>query len=118
MNSFVNPCAVMFAIAAEACSPSFAARESQPVRLKVALELVERELREVAPVALSDANPGLDPGGTLGNEIVKAQCKNHSANPVIAVLNGPFTLALQGAISLAGSGGFTVSAAPPFSGSM
>jgi hypothetical protein len=85
--------------------------ESNPVPIKVALEVVERDLKDAAPVKLGDidlAQGKIDIAGAM----TTAQCADHSANPLMPVISGPMSLALQGSISKASGGSATVAAAP------
>jgi hypothetical protein len=95
---------------------------SKPVPLNEALAIVENDLRASAPVALSDL------GGVrkdkISQGIFTAQCASRrtdpqtgavipgsgTPNPLIPVITGPVSIALQGSIQRAGA--FTGTASP------
>jgi len=86
---------------------------SDPVPLKTALAVLERDLQETAPVALTDLD-GTAPGGAekIKEAIFLAQCLSKSPNPLVPVLNGPISVAVQGSISQAGGGTGTIGVTP------
>lgn len=82
---------------------------SNPVPLSVALATTERDLRASSPVALSDL--GTTREGSIVAAIQAAQCiPPRSANPLVPVITGPVSLAMQGSIQA--QGGVTGSATP------
>jgi hypothetical protein len=82
---------------------------SNPVPLSVALATTERDLRATSPVALSDL--GTTREGSIVAAIQAAQCiPPQSANPLVPVITGPVSLAMQGSIQA--QGGVTGSATP------
>ena len=82
---------------------------SNPVPLSVALATTERDLRATSPVALSDM--GTSREGSIVAAIQAAQCiPPRSANPLVPVITGPVSLAMQGSIQT--QTGLTGSATP------
>jgi hypothetical protein len=78
---------------------------SQPVPIKDAMAIVERDLNDASPVALADVGTGRE--DVIKVAIRTAQCVQRTANPFVPVITGPVSLALQGSIqnqgALAGS---------------
>jgi hypothetical protein len=82
---------------------------SNPVPLSVALATTERDLRATSPVALSDLGTTREESITAA--IQAAQCiPPRSPNPLVPVITGPVSLAMQGSIQA--QGGVTGSATP------
>jgi hypothetical protein len=86
------------------------AKASRPVPLNLALATVERDLRDATPVTLSDL--GSERRDKVYNVIFYAQCANGTPNPLIPVITGPVSLALQGSIQQAGAATGTASMTP------
>lgn len=107
-NAFVVACFM-----GGCCKPDLT-RASAPIPLKDALGIVEKDLREAAPVTLSDADEA-ERSTRLLNAVALEQCRQETANPLIPVVNGPINLQLQGQIQVGGNVGFTVSATPSVS---
>lgn len=85
---------------------------SAPVPLASALAITERDLRASSPVALSDLGTARE--DAIANAIKAAQCaKPQTPNPLVPVITGPVSLALQGSIQT--QGGINGSATPSIS---
>jgi len=103
-------CTLIFACTFYSTSCAWEAKASRPVPLKLALEIVERDLRDATPVTLSDL--GSERRDKVYDVIFYAQCASQTPNPLIPVVTGPISLALQGSIQQAGALAGTASMTP------
>jgi hypothetical protein len=95
----------------EACVVHFAPAESNPVPLKDALLVLDRDLRATSPARLGDVE---DPKGKLAiiAAMETARCADNSPNPLEPIITGAIAVALQGSITKASGGTGTISTAP------
>jgi hypothetical protein len=77
---------------------------SKTIPLKDALSIVETEVRETYPVALSDIGTASD--DKIRSALLQAQCFDNSPNPFVPVITGAISIGIQG--SLQQQGGATV----------
>lgn len=95
------------------------AKESATPSLADALQAVENNVRQASLVTLSDfywnAPPVVrDEANTdLHKDVQEAQCLQKVANPLLPVISGAYSVALQGAITKAATGSAGGTAAPP-----
>lgn len=101
---------IIFVVGTGAGCAGGTAGASRPIPLKDALAILQQDLRDVAPVTLTDVG-GVGEGELrVINEIGMEQCKQDTANPLMPVLNGPLNLQLFGQFQIGGEIGFSVTA--------
>lgn len=81
---------------------------SKPVPIQDALGILEQDLQRSSPVVLADV--GTTREDAIVAEIASAQCAAKTVNPLVPVVTGPVSLALQGSIQYQATG--TASATP------
>jgi hypothetical protein len=101
----------LIAVATQGCVIHLAPDESDPVPLKYALAVVDRDLRNTSPATLGDVE-SVDGKAKIVAAIKVARCADDSENPLEPVITGAISVALQGSISKAKGGTGTVSATP------
>jgi hypothetical protein len=115
MSSIGKVVILMVASSTVGCCSSVAA-VSKPVPLNEALAALDRDLRNVAPVSLSDADDVAGRDSRIVNAIVREQCRQDNANPIVMIATGPLTLQLQGQFQVSGQVSFSISATPSVGG--
>ncbi len=106
---------VLYVGALPGCWRQASVEASRPIPLKDALAILQQDLREVAPVTLSDVGGVGNGESRVINEIGVEQCKQDTANPLMPILNGPLSLQLSGQFQVGGQLGFVVSTPPALS---
>jgi hypothetical protein len=122
------------AVSATACAAWVIGCGGAPPSLKTGMHAIERDVQETTPVTLSDLDPvvvaawttkhphpvaapksldDLSPSDRVVQEIQWGQCQSKSANPLVPVVSGAFTLALQGNLTWGGSAGASEGATGP-----
>jgi len=99
------------ALSSVGCVVHISPDESNPVPIKVALEVVERDLKDAAPVKLGEIDT-LSGKAEITKAIQAAQCSDDSSNPLMPVISAAISLALQGSITKAQGGTATASLTP------
>lgn len=101
----------MGALLVQGCVPALKPDESTPVGLADALHVLQDQLQGAAPVTLGtiDTNAGKE---EFAKAAKQAQCADKIANPLMPVITGAISVALQGSITKASAGTLTASLTP------
>jgi len=97
--------ALPFILLAQTGCTTLQTDSSKTIPLKDALSIVETEVRDTYPVALSDIGTASD--DKIRSAMFQAQCFDKSSNPFVPVITGAISIGLQGSIQQTGglSGG-------------
>lgn len=85
---------------------------SRTIPLSAALQIVEHDVSSTSPVVLGNIGSVNFNRDDITKAIHQAQCISGTSNPLVPVLSGPISIALQGSIQQAGGVTPTISATP------
>jgi len=110
MRAYVG-CCLILAGGLQGCVVHLAPDDSNPVPLKDALAVLDRDLRSTYPARLGavDTPEGV---AAITQVLITARCADDSVDPLQPVITGAISIAVQGSISKAAGATGTVGATP------